>query len=554
MISIDNVSYKIKEKYILKNININISKNEKVLIYGSSGSGKTTLFNLLSKIIEPSEGKIKINDKDLCLLSKKQVQKYRSDFLSIIMQHDDLFESLSVYENLAMHYHDDDIINHLKKANLYDLRNRIVKTLSGGERQKIAILKECLKGNEVLLCDEITSSLDFKSASILLEFILDLFKDKTVIFISHDLNLFTNKVNKIINIEKSKLISCKVVNLNLPQTSNKNKTRTKKGFELTFIQAKKNFSTINFMFFLLTILCFYVVIYFNDIFSFIAKKSYQQYFNYEVFYIKDNKDLKDNNVDIFIDISNVLSNSTVKINNNSITNVSFQPFINHDTDYHIAINTMFLKQLNISDVNEIKIVNEYFKITFNKIKIINEDNMFTIPLIYFDLFYFNKFKIITDSYVYVSDDYIFDDRFTNNPLYEQKKEDKPYLDSLALNDYLTFDLIFDSIKQIIDSYFLSILIYCFIINILIYVSLIIKEAKKIAIFILKGISIYKLLLMYVIPLIIYFFIFLIISIFLNDLFLPTLLSFFIQFISLVVTFFILTNKSLFKNLKEDMYT
>lgn len=553
MISIDNLTYKIKSKTILDKISFEIKKNEKALIYGSSGSGKTTLFNLILRTIKPSSGKIIVNGKDILKLNSKSLQEYRYNDITIISQKDDLFDNLSVIDNFLMFFYETDINYFLKKVNLEHLKNRKVNTLSGGERQKISILKECLRNNDILLCDEITSALDKKSATDLLNFILDLFENKTIVFISHDLKLFLGKVDRIINIEKSKLIFNNKINDLSNNYNNKLCFKRKGGIKLTLIQFKKNLSILSFFIFLVTIVCFYICFSFNDISSFIAKKSYQEYFNYDVLSIKDNDCIIEDNFEVFIDISDIFNTSFVKINNVRVNNINFLPFNNKESNSIFVINTILLEQLNIQTVEKIDVSNNFFDITCSDVDIIKENNMFTLPLIYFDFKYFLKFDISYDKYIFISDTFTFDNRFTNNPLYEQKNEDKPYLDSLALNDYLTFSLIFSSIEQIIDSYLLCLIFYCFIICILINVSIMLKDIKKISIFILKGIFHYKLLLMYVLPLTLYFLIFLIFATFINNIIFPIFISFLLQFFSLIISFYFISYRSLHSSLKEDMY-
>ena len=119
---------------------------------------------------------------------------------------------LDAYSSISIFFYENDVIEKLKKFDLFSLKERMVSSLSGGERQRIAIIKECLFSFDILLCDEITSALDKDNAIKIIDFILNVFKDKTIIFISHDESLFTNKIDHIIKINDKKIVEDKIIN------------------------------------------------------------------------------------------------------------------------------------------------------------------------------------------------------------------------------------------------------------------------------------------------------------------------------------------------------
>ena len=177
MISFKNVTYKIKNKKIINNITFNIKKSEKVLLIGKSGSGKSSIINLINKNISPSSGNVYFNKKDINRYNQIKIKEYRKMHIATIYQKDDLFDDLSVIDNLELYYYNKDILSLLKKANLLHLKNRFVYSLSGGERQRISIIKTCLANCDVLLCDEITSALDYENAQKIIDFIINIFSD-----------------------------------------------------------------------------------------------------------------------------------------------------------------------------------------------------------------------------------------------------------------------------------------------------------------------------------------------------------------------------------------
>ena len=148
---------------------------------------------------------------------------------------------------------------------------------------------------------------------------------------------------------------------------------------------------------------------------------------------------------------------------------------------------------------------------------------------------------------------IIDERFTNNPLFENKKENKPYLDSKAYQDYLMVEMIFTSLQDIVNYYFIMMFFYTIVCSILINVSLCYKDIKRIGIYISKGYDDYQIMLIYVLPLFIYFVIsllFLLISI---KSIISILITFLLQIISIIASFYFIKNKSLNTLLKEEVY-
>ena len=132
-------------------------------------------------------------------------------------------------------------------------------------------------------------------------------------------------------------------------------------------------------------------------------------------------------------------------------------------------------------------------------------------------------------------------------MYSKLKEDKPYLDSYAYQDYLTYLMIFDSLKSIVDYYLTIIIFYCITTSILINFSLIIKDKKKVAILISKGIKDKFILLHYMIPLFVFSFVFL----FFKSITLIVLLSLSIQILTIMISYYLVKRNSLYKLLKEE---
>ena len=155
------------------------------------------------KNITTYSGEITYEKENLKCFSNNRLLYYRKNQVSVISQNDDLFENLTVLENLTLFYYEKDVVKLLSQLSLSYLKDRYVYTLSGGERQRIYIIKAALSSCNVLLCDEITSALDKENAKKIIEFVLNVFNDKTVIFISHDPEIFDLKIDHLIKIDKN---------------------------------------------------------------------------------------------------------------------------------------------------------------------------------------------------------------------------------------------------------------------------------------------------------------------------------------------------------------
>ena len=453
MISFKNVYYSIKNKKILTNITFNIKANEKVLLMGKSGSGKSTIINLINKNISPTSGNVYYKKQDINKYNQIKINEYRKNNIATIYQKDDLFDELSVLDNLKLYYYNKDILSILKKANLKHLQNRLVYTLSGGERQRISIIKTCLSNCDVLLCDEITSALDYENAQKIIDFVLNIFKDKTIIFISHDKSLFDGKIDRFINIDNGVIKDNITIN-DIDNTFKNKRIKRKPLLNNFVINGLKKISFSSLIIYIILSICFFISFNYNDIFIYYATSSYKDYFDYDVVVVKDNIDFTIDNENLFYNYNSIFNNSKIRINDIEKINIMFLPFNNKDSKHtNLVINSLFLEVENINNVSTLSVNNNYFKYECSSVDIVYEDNMFSIPCIYYDIKYFslliNEYE--STDLIYINYDISKEDnRFTNNPMFEEKKEDKPYLDSNAYCDYLTFKLVFSTIKRIID--------------------------------------------------------------------------------------------------------
>jgi len=197
MIEIENL-YKTfnSESVVLKKINLHIKKGEMVILKGVSGSGKTTLLSIMAGLDKPSSGKILIEGEPISKLPDAFASKVRAQKIGMIFQHFNLFEHLSVKENVMIPLVPSGIkqgdieekVNHaLNLANIAHKKELLAARLSGGEKQRTAIARALVANPNIILCDEPTANLDRENALIFIEILKTLHEQgKTIVVATHD--------------------------------------------------------------------------------------------------------------------------------------------------------------------------------------------------------------------------------------------------------------------------------------------------------------------------------------------------------------------------------
>ena len=186
--------YKMGEVKIraLDNTDFEIEKGELVVIVGPSGAGKTTALNILGGMDSITEGTVIIDKKDISNFKPKELIKYRREDRGFVFQFYNLVQNLTALENveLATQICKRPLSpkNILKKVGLENRMNNFPSQLSGGEQQRVAIARAIAKNPKLLLCDEPTGALDYKTGKQILQLLQDTCRKEkmTVIIITHN--------------------------------------------------------------------------------------------------------------------------------------------------------------------------------------------------------------------------------------------------------------------------------------------------------------------------------------------------------------------------------
>lgn len=200
----------------LKNVNITIEDGEFVFITGRSGSGKSTLLKILLKEVEPTSGRVIVNDMELGTMPRRYVPKYRR-MLGVVFQDFRLLKDKNVYENVAFAQRvigvpgrtiRDSVPRMLKMVGLSSKYKSFPNQLSGGEQQRVAIARALINQPAVLLADEPTGNLDPQNAMEIMKLLEEINRrGTTVIVVTHSHEIVDMMKRRVITIEKGVVIS-----------------------------------------------------------------------------------------------------------------------------------------------------------------------------------------------------------------------------------------------------------------------------------------------------------------------------------------------------------
>lgn len=177
---------------VLKGIDLEIEKGEMCVLLGPSGSGKSTLLNIIGAIESADEGTITVNGEKTRLMNEKQLTRYRRKHIGYVFQMYNLIPNLTVRENIEVGaYLSDnplDIDELMAILGISDQVNKLPSQLSGGQQQRTSIGRAIVKNPDILLCDEPTGALDYKTSKEILKLLEDVNQKygNTVIMVTHN--------------------------------------------------------------------------------------------------------------------------------------------------------------------------------------------------------------------------------------------------------------------------------------------------------------------------------------------------------------------------------
>ena len=210
LLEIKNVKKSFGAVDVLHDISLSVEQGEVVAIIGPSGSGKSTLLNIIGGIDSADSGYISINGEKTADMNEKALTNYRRRHLGYVFQMYNLIPNLNVKENIEVGaYLSDkslDIDELLKTLGLYEHRHKLPNQLSGGQQQRTAIGRAIVKNPDILLCDEPTGALDYKTSKEILKLIEDVNQKygNTVIMVTHN-DAIKNMADRVIKLRDGQI-------------------------------------------------------------------------------------------------------------------------------------------------------------------------------------------------------------------------------------------------------------------------------------------------------------------------------------------------------------
>ena len=217
MIRLDHVSKAYSQGIpALNEVSIKIENGEFVFIVGDSGSGKSTLIKLLLKELEPTEGKVYIGNKDLSLIQRKQIPKFRRQ-LGVVFQDFRLLKDRNVYDNVGFALRVVGESNRTIRRRVPQMLSMVglaakyrsfPKQLSGGEQQRVAIARALVNEPKILLADEPTGNLDSNNAWEIMKLLDEInIRGTTVVVVTHNLEIVRAMKKRVITLKKGVIVA-----------------------------------------------------------------------------------------------------------------------------------------------------------------------------------------------------------------------------------------------------------------------------------------------------------------------------------------------------------
>ena len=211
-----------EKKYVLKDITLTFPSTGLVSVLGKSGCGKSTLLNLIGKLDNPNEGQIIFNNEDIATFKEKKLVNYRKKIVSYIFQHYHLLENQTALYNIMLPaLLNGDSVNTAKKKVLSlidnfsiskELLEKKCSKLSGGEKERIAIMRGFINKPRIILADEPTGALDKDNALLVMESLKKASETSLVIMVTHNEELARKYSDRIIHMRDGKIFDVERIN------------------------------------------------------------------------------------------------------------------------------------------------------------------------------------------------------------------------------------------------------------------------------------------------------------------------------------------------------
>lgn len=214
ILSLENIIYEVEHRNILENITLEVEEGDSLSLIGTSGSGKSTLLKVCADLIEPSKGKLFYRGQDYANYNPLKLRQK----ISYCIQVPYLFGD-KVYDNLKFPFEirKEEVDNKriLKLLDYFNLESdfleKKVQVLSGGEKQRIALVRNLMYTPDILLLDEVTSALDGENAKLVENYVKMLNQaGTTLLWVTHNLVQSTTLFNKRISMEQGKIMNREV--------------------------------------------------------------------------------------------------------------------------------------------------------------------------------------------------------------------------------------------------------------------------------------------------------------------------------------------------------
>ena len=201
---------------VFAGLNLDVAAGEKLALVGESGSGKSTLLHLLGGLDRPTEGAIYFGQNDICQLPANELAEFRNRELGFVWQIQSLLAEFTALENVMMpllirgqrrEEAEPVAMDRLEEVGLRNRATHRAGELSGGEQQRVALARALAGNPTVLLADEPTGSLDFRTGEMIMDLLDDLHRSRrlTSIHVTHNSN-FARRADRVVSLERGQLV------------------------------------------------------------------------------------------------------------------------------------------------------------------------------------------------------------------------------------------------------------------------------------------------------------------------------------------------------------